>query len=158
MNAIEREQFELLNMTLSLRNGMIATLTDSDLAYQLPGDNPTFGGLLKYTGEVEQAYTDSFKTFKLSFDYRHADEQVTRSVSALTAWFDQLDAGLMDALRALTDEEIASKTIDRGDWAMPIMVQFHTFREAVLIDCGKVDVYLRALKKQPSEQWQAWIR
>jgi hypothetical protein len=157
MNAIEREQFELLNMTLGLRNGMIATLTDADLAYQPPGDNPTFGGLLKSMGEVQQAYTDSFKTFKLNFDYRHADEQVTRSVGALTAWYELLDVGLLDALRTLTDNDIASKTIDRGGWSMPPMVQFHTFREALLIDCGKVDVYLRALNKQRSEQWQAWI-
>jgi hypothetical protein len=157
MNAIEREQFDLLKMTLALRNDMLVTLTDSDLTYQPPGVALTFGALLKVTGEVQHAYAESFKTFHLTFDYRHADDRVTHSVDALRAWFEQLDAALMDALRALSDEDITSKQIDRGGWSMPPMIQFHTFREALLIDCGKIDVYLRMLAKTRSEQWQAWI-
>jgi hypothetical protein len=157
MNAIEREQFDLLNMTLALRNDMLTTLTASDLTYQPPGDALTLGALLKVMGEVQQAYTESFKTFRLTFDYRHADDRVAHSVDALKAWFEQLDAALLAVLRALSDDDIATKVIDRGGWSMPPMIQFHTFREALLIDYGKIDVYLRMLAKARSEQWQAWI-
>ena len=157
MNAIERELFDLLKMTLALRSDMFATLTDSDLTYQPPGDALTFGAVLKVLGEVQHAYAESFKTYQLTFDYRHADERVAHSVDALRAWFEQLDAGLMAALRALSDEDIATKQITRGSWSMPPMIQFHTLREALLIDYGKIDVYLRMLGKPRSAEWQAWI-
>ncbi|HRL13237.1 MAG TPA: DinB family protein [Aggregatilineales bacterium] len=157
MNAIEREQFDLLKMTLALRSDLFAALTDSDLTFQPPGDALTLGAVLKVMGEVQHAYTESFRTFRLTFAYQHADDRVAHSIDALRAWFEQLDAALMAALRALSDEDISTKQIDRGGWSMPPMIQFHTFREALLIEYGKIDVYLRMLAKTRGEQWQAWI-
>jgi hypothetical protein len=40
---------------------------------------------------------------------------------------------------------------------MPVVANFHTYREAVLILFGKLDIYLRALGKDLPEEWIAWV-
>jgi hypothetical protein len=155
MNSIVSTQFDLLHETTALRGQMMALLSDADLAYTLPG-NPTLGALCKEMGDVEQSYIDSFKTFKQDFSYRSAEPGLANSVEKLNVWYKRLDSELEVALTALTEEEIQGKTIDRG-WAVPVTVQFHVYREALLIFCGKASVYLKALGKPLTDQWQGWI-
>jgi hypothetical protein len=155
MNSIVTTQFDLLHETTALRDQMLAQLSDADLAFQLPG-NPSLGELCKTMGEVQQAYAESFKTFHLDFSYRSEEPGLVGSVEKLSAWFKRLDADLEAALSALTEEDIQGKTIQRG-WEVPVMVQFHIYREALLIFYGKASVYLKALGKPLTEQWQTWI-
>lgn len=156
MNTLMEQQSGLLHDMFRLRNEMMANLSDADLAYKLPG-NPTFGELCKSMGEVEQSYIDSFKTFKLDFSYRNHEPGLATSVAKLNDWFKKLDDELVATLNALSEADVQTKLVDRGGWTMPVVAQFHTYREALLIFYGKADVYLKALDKPLTQQWKDWI-
>jgi hypothetical protein len=150
-------ELELLHLTTALRTHMMDTLTDADLAHSFP-NNPTLGELCRTMGDVQRAYIDSFKTFKQVWDVRNTEPGLESSVERLKAWYKSLDDELDATLLAIPDSDFQTKTIDRGSgFILPLGGQFHTYREALLIFCGKCDVYLRALGKPLNEQWRHWI-
>ena len=51
MNSLLQNEFPLHEAQVE-RYDLIGALTDSDLAYKLPGDNPTLGELCREMGEV----------------------------------------------------------------------------------------------------------
>jgi uncharacterized damage-inducible protein DinB len=158
MNRIVSEQYGLFRLYQRLREQLLATLTDDDLAFTPGGANPPLGELCLEIGETERSYIDSFVNFSQSFDYRHADRSLAGSVAGLRAWYEQLDAELYSAVAALSDEEVANRPIDRGHGFMvPAEVQLHIYQEALIIFYGKATVYLKLLGKPTSEQWQHWI-
>jgi hypothetical protein len=131
-------------------------VTDADLAYKLPGGNPTLGALCREMGQVEHAYIGSFRTLKLDWNYVTVEPEMETSVAKLKAWYAQLDADLEDALSAYKDRDIQSLVVDRG-WSIAFGAQFHVYREALLIFYGKATCYLRALGKPLPEQMRGWI-
>lgn len=157
MNEIVTEYFPLLDMTTALRDQMMDLLTDADLGFRLPGDNPTLGALCREMGEVQVSYIESFKTLKQDFNYRNTEPGLDTSVARLSGWYKTLDADLKASLSGFTDEETHTKMVNRGSFAMPVRINFHTFREALLIFYGKASVYLRAMGKPLPEQWHNWI-
>ena len=158
MNRIIGEQYGLFRLYQRLRDQLLASLTDTDLAFTPGGDNPPLGRLCVEIGETERAYVDSFVNFSQSFDYRHADRSLESSVAGLRAGYEQVDAELYAAVAALSDEDVASRRIDRGHGFMvPADVQLHIYQEALIIFYGKVTVYLKLLGKPMSAQWQHWI-
>ena len=154
-----------LHGTTALRTKMMDTLTDSDLAFNLP-NSPTLGELCVYMGDVERAYIDSIRTLKLSWDNRNTEPGLSSSVEKLKAWYKALDEEFDTVLSAIPEEDFrvvypgsadnTAPNVDRG-WPMPLGGQFRAYREAMFIFCGKCDVYLKALGKPLSEQWQGWI-
>ena len=151
------QELNILHLTTALRTQMTDSLTDADLAFKFP-NNPTLGELCKSMGDVEQMYIDSFKTFKHDFSYKKDDAALATSVERLKAWYKVLDEELDAALMAIPDSDFQTKTVDRGGgFMMPLGGQFHTYREAILISCGKADVYLRAMDKPLAQQWRGWI-
>jgi hypothetical protein len=54
-------------------------------------------------------------------------------------------------------KEIKTRQIDRGGWSLPPLIQLEVYKEALLIFYGKVGVYLKAMGKPRSQQWQDWI-
>lgn len=158
MNSIIREQGTMLEQTQALRNQLMEILTDEDLGYTPGGESLTLGALCREMGEVQHAYVESFKTFRQDFSYRHEEPGLEGSVERLAAWFQALDGELKAALEALSEEDIQNRLIDRGGgFVLPPHVQFHIYREALLIFYGKASVYLKALGKTLPEQWRAWI-
>jgi hypothetical protein len=158
VNRIVSEQYGLFRLYQRLREQLLATLTDDDLAFTPGGANPPLGELCLEIGETEQAYVDSFRNFSQRFDYHQADRSLAGSVAGLQAWYEQMDAELYTAVAALSDEEIANRPIDRGNgFLVPAEVQLHIYQEALIIFYGKVTVYLKLLGKPMSEQWQHWI-
>ena len=155
MNALMKEHGELLSDTQSFRTGMLAQLTDADLAYALPG-NMTLGELCREMGETEHGYVAAFSRFEHEWGYRHPDPSVATSVAALRAWYEQLDGDLLAALNALTDDDIATRRLRGGGWAS-VTKEFHLYREALLIFYAKAGLYLRALDKPLSEEWIDWM-
>jgi hypothetical protein len=144
----------------ALRDQLMAMLTDDDLGYRAGDENPTLGALCRENGEIERSYVESFKSFKLDFEYRNADPRLETSVAALSSWYAELDSELKAAIQGLSEDEVANRTIDRTDFPgfTPMLrVQLDIYREALLIFYSKVDVYLRALEKTPTEQWRKWI-
>ena len=80
---------------------------------------------------------------------------MTTSIAALTAWYASLDAALLAALEAVTDDDLATRRV-RGDWAS-IEKELSLYREALLMFYAKAGVYLRALGKPLSEEWLDWM-
>lgn len=145
-----------------LRDQLMELLTDRDLEFGLGGVTASLGVLCRDIGEVEHAYAESFRTFRLDFTYRHPDPQVERSVAALSSWYAQLDRELVEALDGLSEDDIATHRIvrsdfDIGDFSPLPPVQLDIYREALLIFYSKVSVYLKAMGRPLPEQWRAWI-
>lgn len=155
MNSLIEEE---LPGNQDLRDQLMGMISDQDLAYKLPGANPTLGELCEELGYIQQAYTHSFKTLKLDWTYRDSQPDAANSVASLDAWFKKLDAELIEALSGLSEDDIHNQQIDRGHGfiASP-QVQFQIFREALLVFYAKASVYLKALEKPYPEQWKAWV-
>ena len=157
MNNLVRNQLEILQTTQSMRNDLMKIINDDDLRYRLPGNNLTLGELCKQIGETEQAYIDSFRTFKLDLSYRNPEPTLATSAAQLTAWFTELDEQLEAVLRSLNDDDIRNKPIDRGHFQTPVEVHYHIYREALLIFYAKVSLYLRALERDLPGLFATWI-
>jgi hypothetical protein len=156
-NSLVQHQFGVLKQTMALREEIVNLFSDADLAFHPGGDALTLGALCRENGEIQHAYIESFKTFKTDFSYRHPDPTIATSVARLKAWFAELDAELLKTLEALSEDDIQNKPIDRGGWTFPVTIQFHVYREALLIFGGKISIYLQLLQKPTSKQWQEWI-
>lgn len=156
MPGISPAEFDVLHETTHIRHELMDILTDADLAYRLPGDNPSLGALCREMGQVEQAYIDGFRTLKHSFAYASVDASLATSVAALKAWYATLDAELEAVLQSYADRDIQSLVIDRG-WSVPFGAQFHIYREALLIFYAKAVCYLHALGKPLPQQMSSWI-
>jgi hypothetical protein len=151
------QELQILHLTTALRTQMMDALTDADLAFTFP-NNPTLGELFRTMGDVERSYIDSFKTFKQTWAVRNTEPGLEASVERLKTWYQALDAELDAALEAIPQGDLQTKVVDRGGgFMMQLGAQFHTYREAILIFCGKCSVYLRALGKPLGKQWQDWI-
>jgi len=153
---IAESEFNLLHMTQAIRGELMNAITDADLAYKLPGDNPPLGAICREMGQVEQSYIDSFRTLKQSWNYAVVDPVLETSVAKLKEWYQNLDVDLEAALIALKDKDTQMTFVERG-FPMPLGAQFHTYREALLIFYGKATCYLRALGKPLPEQMAGWI-
>jgi uncharacterized damage-inducible protein DinB len=155
MPKLVTKTLDLLDMTDDVRNLLLDLLTDDDLAYKLPSDNPSLGALFRDIGQIQQSYIESFKTFKQSFDYPAVDPAIETSVSKLKTWYQQLDEELHTALQALSDEELQNRPIERGApmlYTLSAGDQMLCYREALMIFYGRATLYLRALGKQLPQQ------
>jgi hypothetical protein len=145
-----------------LRSELTDVLRAEDLAYQPAGGTRTLGELCRDIGEIEHAYIQSFRTFRLDFSWRHEDARVERDVAALTSWYADLDRDLLAAIEDLTEEDIATRRIARVDFGVddfsPLPAQqLDIYREALLIFYAKVSIYLRALGRGLPGHWEPWI-
>ena len=158
MNSIMTEYYPVFELYQSLRDQLMTLLNDDDLAFR-PGDNnPTLGALCREMGEVQYAYIQSFKTFKLDFSYRNEEPGLQNSVQQLTAWYEQLDQELKRVVSGLSEADVTNRVIDRGgDFVLSPRIQLDVYKEALLIFYGKASVYLRMMAKPLPEQWQQWI-
>lgn len=157
MNAQIKEFWDLNRMYSPLRDQLLEALSDADLSFTPGGGNPTLGELCRELGETQYAYVQSFKTFKIDFSYRTHDDSYLGSVAKLKAWYRQLDEALETALEAVSDEDVATKKVDRDGYEVPVHISLDILREALLIFYGKVSVYAKAMDKPLSQQWQDWI-
>ena len=141
-----------------LRDQLMDMISDQDLAYKLPGSNPTLGELCEEMGYIQQVYIHSFKTGKQDWGYRDSQMEATNSVASLDAWYKKLDAELVEALSGLSEDDVHHKQIDRGQGFTPSpSVQFLCYHEALLIFYAKASMYLKALQKPYPDQWKVGI-
>jgi hypothetical protein len=157
MNSIMAEYFPTFRLYQALRTELMDSLTNDDLTYAPGGENPPLGALCVEIGEVETAYIQSFQTFTIDFSYRTPLPGLASSVLTLTAWYQGLDAELEATIAGLSEDEVKTRMIDRGGWSLPPLIQLEVYKEALLIFYGKVSVYLKAMGKLRSQQWQEWI-
>ena len=154
---ILESQFDVLEMTQERKYELLSVLNDSNLTYKLPGQNMTLGELCKEMGEVQQSYIEGFRTRKMDFEYKSSEAAYSTSVSAIIDWYRALDVELISALKALDGVGVEKETVQRPEFAPPILVNLHIFREGLLIFYGKASIYLRALEITPPPMFQAWI-
>jgi uncharacterized damage-inducible protein DinB len=142
----------------SMRDHLLTVVSDADLAYKLPGRNPTLGELLVEMGDIQGVYTHSFDTLTLDWAHRQLQSPAPITIASLRAWFDAQDDAMKEALSRFTEEELRVDRIDRGNGfiASPF-VQHQVYREAVYILYGKLSVYLNALERDAGDEWAAWI-
>lgn len=157
MNSLIESEFPLRD-TQNLRYELLTTLTDDDLTYRLPGDNPTLGELCREMGDLEHRYIESFTTRRHDWSGQHNEPDLTTSVERLTAWYTRMDDEFETVIRAFSEDDLHTTHIDRGHGAVvSAFVQFHIFREAVLMFCAKASVYLKALRKPMSDHWRVAV-
>lgn len=142
----------------SMRDHLLTVVSDADLAYKLPGQNPTLGELLVELGNIQGVYTHSFETFTLDWAHRRLPPPASLTIAGLQAWFTAHDDAMNSALTRLTEDELQVDRIDRGHGfiASPF-VQVQIYREAVYIFYGRFSVYLKALERDAGEEWAAWV-
>lgn len=157
MNSFAKDYMPIFQAVQSLRTQLMECLTDEDLQYQLPGGNPTLGGLCKEMGDIQHAYVQSLKTHTQDFATRNETAGLTESVTQLKNWFNELDNELHTLVTGFSEEDLG-QMIDRGhDFVLPVVAQLHVYKEALLLFYGRASVYLKAIGKSPSEQWQLWV-
>lgn len=158
-NSIVTEEFEVLHMTQAIRNQIMDLVDDADISYRLADKTPTLGELCRGIGEAQQSYIDGFRNFKMDyFIYRHPDPTIATSADRLRAWFAELDAEMDTVLAALPEADVQGRLIERGpDFSVPVRVNVHIYREALLIFYGRATLYLKALGKTLPEQVVTWI-
>ena len=142
----------------TMRDHLLTLVSDADLAYELPGLNPTLGALLVELGNLQGVYTNSFETLTLNWGHRQVPPPAPITVAGLQTWFVAQDDAMRNALARFTDEQLQVDQIDRGHGfiASPF-VQVQVYREAVYIFYGKLSVYLKALERDAGGEWAAWI-
>lgn len=158
MNSLLEKYYPTFELYQSLRAQLMGILTDEDLLFETGGENITLGALCRQIGETEHSYIQSFKSFTQDFDYRNEQPGLAGSVERLVAWYDDLDNELKSVVSALSEDDLAKRTIGRGGgFIISPAVQLEVYKEALLIFYGKVDIYLKAMGKPRPEQWAAWI-
>lgn len=157
MNSLITQQYPVLKQTLVLRRELLDSLTDEDLKFALP-NNMTLGELCRQQGEIDHSYINAFQTFTQDWSYQHPDKSVETSVESLRAWYTELEAQFKAAVGQLTEEQVQSQIVNRGTgFDFPVGITFHVYRESLIIFYAKAGIYLRALNKPLSPQWQQWI-
>lgn len=157
MNSMMAEYYPMFKMYQALRTQLMDSLTDDDLRYTPGGANLPLGALCVEIGETEHAYVQSFKTFAIDFSCRNPEPGLETGVAKLVSWFQTLDAELETTIAGLSEEDVKTRQIDRGGWSVLPLIQIEIYKEALLIFYGKVSVYLKAMGKSQSQQWQDWI-
>jgi hypothetical protein len=130
-----------------LRSQLLDGLGNADLAFSPGGANATLGALLRESGEVEHAYTQSLKTFAIDWSYHHADTGLEGDLARIKAWYSALDEDMHATLEALAHADL-SRSIDRGGGSsMPVEMQLDAYLQAQLIFLGKAGVYFKAMNR-----------
>jgi hypothetical protein len=158
MNSLIENYYPTFELYQSLRMQLMDILTDEDLMFHPGGENTTLGALCRQIGETQQSYIESFVHFSQDFSYPNAQPGLAESVDRLTVWYADLDRELKSVVSALSEEDLANRTIDRGGgFEVSPLIQLEIFKEALLIFYGKSDIYLKMMGKPRPEQWAAWI-
>jgi hypothetical protein len=156
MNRLMQTEWSWIEGTHGMRTQLLDSLNDGDLAFNPGGQNMTLGALLREIGEIEHAYIQSLKTFKLDFTYRNTEAGLDSSIDRLKAWYQAQDDEMKAVVSAFSDEDL-SKPVDRGGYPATVEFQFQVYLQALLIFFGKVVVYLRAMNRPLPQPIQDYI-
>jgi hypothetical protein len=157
MNSLITDYYPTFRMYQALRGQLLELLSDEDLRFTPGGDNSSLSALCVEIGEVQHAYIRSFMDWRMDLSYRNPEPGLAGSVSQLAAWYRVLDAEMEAVISHLSEEDIKTRPIDRGDWSTTPLIQLEVYKEALLIFYGKASVYLKAMGKPRPQQWREWI-
>ena len=143
----------IVEATLARRGELMGALDDAHLSFRPAASVPSLGDLCRESGVVQQAYIDSFRTFRLRLP-RVAEGP--GSVVEITDWYTRLDANLIEVLAGLSDDDL-QRSVDRGLGEAPALIHLHIYREALLIFYAKAHVYTKAQGVRLPNEYQWWL-
>jgi uncharacterized damage-inducible protein DinB len=153
MNITVQNIMPMFDAMKTMRDEWLSAITDADLAFNPGGSNKPMGELLREMGEVNQAYIESFKTFKHNWT---KDSPDLSTLEQLQRWFAEQDNELNANLSALSDDDMTN-TIERAGYPMPIEMQLQAYLQGLLIYFGKATIYLRAMNKTLPSKLAEWV-
>ena len=157
MNSYMENKWSWIEGTNGMRNGLVSTLTDADLAFSPGGQTMTLGELCREIGDIEHAYVQSLKTFTQDFSYRNTEAGIETSVAKLVAWYQKLDEDLKATASAFSEDNL-KKMIDRSSgFQVPVETQLDIYLQALLIFFGKITIYLKIMNKSVDKTIQEYI-
>ena len=148
---------DMLQQNPVVRDEFLGVLNDAMLKHSLGGNTLTLGALFKQMGDFEYAYIQSFKTFKQDFSYQNPEGGLTTSVDKLRAWYKKLDEEFAAALNGLSEADIQNRMIDQGGREVSVERNFQSYREAMMMFCSKVSIYIKAMSISLPDHFKAWI-
>jgi hypothetical protein len=158
VNSLIRDQYGNVEMTQALIAQAFDMLGDADLDYSPGPGVPTVRELFAEQAAIQAGYTEGFRTFKGNFHAFAPADIDASTVETLRTGFERLNAELKETLAAISEEDLASRQVDRGgEFIIPVTMQLHIYRESILILCGKLWVSFRLLGLSFPEQWVDWI-
>ena len=155
MSSFMQEKWSMYEATHGMRDEVLDTLTDADLAFNPGGANMTFGALWREMGEVEYAYVQSLKNFVQDFSYKNSE--VGNAVAGLKAWLQSLDAEMKAALEGYSEDDWNKQIKRDSGYETPVEFQMEIYLQALLIFFGKVSVYLKAMNKPLTQAMKDWV-
>jgi hypothetical protein len=156
MNHYMEMKWSWIEGSHAMRTTLLSSLGDADLAFTPGGQNVPFGELIREMGDVEFSYVESLKTFSQDWSSHNSTVGLAESVEKLAAWMQLLDEQLKSLVESFTDEDL-SKTVKRGEYAVPVEMQLDIYLQAILIFFGKATVYLRAMERALPDGWKEYI-
>ena len=106
----------------------------------------------------KKPYTLSFKTYQLNTPEKKTAPTADVTVSQLQSEFADLDQKLEEALAAIPEADVDKLVIEResGIHLSP-RVQLQAYEESLFIFYGKVMVYLKAMGRPRTPEWEKWV-
>ncbi|MBC8100553.1 MAG: hypothetical protein H7Y11_14010 [Armatimonadetes bacterium] len=155
MNQFMETQWSTFSGTHKMRDDLLDSFSDADLAFSPGGSNMTLGELCREMGETEYSYLQSLKTLTQEWSYRATDPSLTTSISALKAWYHTMDTEMEAVVSAMSDDDF-KKAVERG-FPITVDIQMQIYLQALLIFFGKATIYVKAMNRPLSDIMQSWI-
>jgi hypothetical protein len=140
-----------------MRDAILGTLSDADLAYSPGGQNGSLGALIRETAEIEYSYLQSFKTLEQDWSYRHPDAEIECSLARLKTWFQEMDEEMKTIFSAFSDEDFQHSVQRPSGNTLSIALQVEIYIQALFIFFGKAVTYLKAMDKPLPPAVQEYI-
>ena len=157
MNSYMDNKWSWIEGSQGMRNSLVATLTDADLAFCPGGQTMTLGALCREIGDIEYAYLQSLKTSTQDFNYRNTDPGIETNVAKLLAWYQLMDEDLKATVAAFSEDDL-KKMIDRSSgYQVPVDMQLDIYLQALLIFFGKATIYFKIMGKPLDKTFQEYI-
>lgn len=156
MSSYMQEKWSTVEGTHAMRDELLDTLTDADMAFNPGGANMTFGALWRELGEIEHSYVQSLRNFTQDFDYRNSEAGLDGSVARTKAWLQALDAEMKATLEGYSADDW-KKQIVRPGFEAQVETQMDIYLQALLIFFGKASIYMKAMNKPLTDSVRDWI-
>ena len=157
MNRLIQQRAHMIDLSHTLRDEVFEGISDADLEFSPGGTAPTLRALLLEQANVQAAYAESFRTLRLKFG--EATPAASQGTEELRERFARLDAELIAALEALSDDDLKRPHDPRSQRAPGYTVEtsVYTYRESLLIFAAKASVYLRALNRPLPDLMKSFV-
>lgn len=158
MNQIEKDFFQLLDMGMDVLASVLTKISADDLELKPAGTELSMGELCRQMCDTAHAYTESFLSKDMDFELRAPERDGPSTGAEFATYLRQLETRMKEVIRSFSDDDLATVKIDREErWMVPPVLQFHIYREALLIFFGKLDVYVRMLNVERPVLWVRWV-